>query len=327
MKTGYKKTYSGILDIPARKLGGIEVRHIRKPAGTVLSSGNLRTTLFGQNNERLTFDEPTVWHELSEKGRGVWMTDLPIEQRQTDELIGRSRGRVLVGGLGLGYAVVALAARPKVKEIVVVETNPAIIKLVWDATVARIRTLFPKRKVKLIIVQADLFEFLKERQAHKRVRPEFAWGLFDIWQGDGESTFHETVVPLRALAHGVVASLVCWNEDVMRGQLYQALETRLHLLMMAEKDPTMVNEKLAPTLAQLTADSDSIWVQWAVPFWRWFKDHAYEDGVINVELVRFVMKMYVKTYGRPEALNGLPALRPYRSKVLAQLAADEVEAV
>ena len=138
MRIGTKKFYAGALDIPAGKSKGVEVKRIQKPAGTTLKSGNLRTSMFGQKSENLVFDEPTVWHELSEKGFGVWMTDLPIEQRQTDELIARSSGRVLVGGLGLGYAVVALAARSKVKEIVVVEKNPVIIKLVWDATVARI---------------------------------------------------------------------------------------------------------------------------------------------------------------------------------------------
>lgn len=319
MKTGVKKHYAGILDIPARKLKGVEVRHILKPAGTTLTSGTMRTAMFGQASEKLTFEEATVWHELSEKGHGVWMTDYPIEQRQTDELIARSHGRVLVGGLGLGYAVVALAARAKVKEIVVIESNPAIIKLVWDATVARIRTLYPARKVKLSVIEADLFDYLKERQAAKKGKPEFAWGLFDIWQGDGESTFHEVVVPLRALAHGVVASLVCWNEDVMRGQLYLGLESRFMMVSRPDQFGDML------TLDKLIVDGDSVYTQWAVPFWRWFKDHAYEGKTLNEELVRFVMKLYVKNYGRPEALNGLPALRPYRSKALEHMA-DEVAA-
>jgi hypothetical protein len=69
------------------------------------------------------------------------------------------------------------------------------------------------------------------------------------------------------------------------------------------------------TLDKLTADSEVIWVQWAVPFWRWYKDHQQEDE----SLIRLVLKLYVKSYGRPEAMNGLPALRPYRSKVLEQM--------
>ena len=317
MRIGAKKFYAGALDIPARKLKGVEVRHIHKPAGTTLHSGNIRTSMFGQTSEELVFETETVWHELSEKNVGVWMTDLPIEQRQTDELIARSHGRVLVGGLGLGYAVVALAARTKVKEIVVVEQNPAIINLVWDATVARVRAV-TKRKVKLTVIEADLFEYLKKRQEKKKAKPEFSWGLFDIWQGDGESTFHETVVPLRALAHGVVASLVCWNEDVMRAQLYQGLQTRLMLLTHGEAFAEGWPHRPDVTIDTLTADSPSIWMQWAVPFWRWFKDNAYDSkGDLNDDMVRFVMRLYVKTYGRPEAVNELPAIRKYRSQALA----------
>jgi hypothetical protein len=314
MKIGTKKTYANVLSIPAGKLKGVQVRHIRKPAGTTMTSGNARTAIFGQQSEQILFPEPTVWHELSEKGRGVWMTDLPIEQRQTDELIARARGRVLVGGLGLGYAVVALAARTKVTEIVVVEQNAAIIKLVWDATIKRVRK--NRSGVKLTVINADLFDYLKERQAAKKARPEFTWGLFDIWQGDGESTFHEVVVPLRALAHGVVASLVCWNEDIMRGQLRMGLDTRVMLLTMP-KDRQASYGHQAPTLEQLTTETPDIYRQWAVPFWRWFKDNANEAGVFNEELVRFVMDQYVHNYGRPEAFNGLPALRPYRSKPVA----------
>jgi hypothetical protein len=313
MKIGHRKFYAGVLSIPAGKVGGVTVRHLRKPAGAVLRSDTPRTAfLGGQRGEQITFTEPTVWHELSEKGRGVWMTDLPIEQRQMDELIARSNGRVLVGGLGLGYAVVALAARPKVTEIVVVEQNPAIIKLVWKATVKQVQTLYG-RDITLTCLQGDLHEYLLKRQAARKGtdKPEFNWALFDIWQSDGEGVFHEVVVPLRKLAHGVVTHVVCWNEDVMRGQLYNGLESRLHLLRLGPKQRKTFGGTL-PTLDGLTADGLSIYQAWAVPFWKWYRDYL-TAGDYDVDLVRYVMRLYVNDYGKPEALNGIPALRQYRT--------------
>jgi hypothetical protein len=332
MKIGRTKQYAGVLQIPEGKLDGVEVRHVHKPAGTVLESGTLRTAMYGQKSDSITFEEPTVWHELSEDQHGVWMTDYPIEQRQTDGLIARARGRVLVGGLGLGYAVVALAARQQVREIVVVEKSPAIIALVWEATVRQVRALFPNRTVQLTVVNADLFDYLTERQEMRPVRqkiPEFAWGLFDIWQSDGECTFHEVVVPLRTKAHGVVGSLVCWNEDIMRGQLYQGLEHHLMLVRMTDEQKAALLPMVVISLDQLTADTDCIYQQWAVPFWRWYKDYTRPGGVYDKagytpatveELVKLHMLVYVRTYGRPEAANLLPALRPYRSKATTELA-------
>jgi len=305
MKLGLKKWYDGVLDIPEGKVGKFRIRHIEYPAGHTLKSGNLRTALFGQESEELTYDHPTRWHELTENG-GVWMTDLPIEQRQHDELLSRARGRVLVGGLGIGYAVVALAARSKVTEIVVIERSPEIIKLTWKATVERAKTINPK--IKLKVVEADLFTYLKNRQRLKKAKPEFTWAFFDIWQGDGETTFHTKVVPLRQLAHGVCSSVTCWNEDVMRGQLLMGLHTRVMLLD---------HDEVGMTLEELTKERDSIYTDWAIPFWRWIQDNPALTQKKNRDLLGFIMGQYVQNYGKPEAFNGIPALRKYREPVSA----------
>lgn len=302
MKLGIKKFYDGVLDIPEGKVGKFRIRHIKMPAGTVLKTGNLRTSMFGQPSEDLTFAKPTVWHELTENG-GVWMTDLPIEQRQHDELLSRARGKVLVGGLGIGYAVVALAGRTKVTDITVVERSPEIIKLTWEATVKAAKAINPK--IKLSVVNADLFTFLKERQAKAPAKPEFTWAFYDIWQGDGETTFHTTVVPLRKFSQGIVSSVTCWNEDVMRGQLLMGLHTRVSLLG---------NEDMGMTLDDLTKERDSIYTDWAIPFWRWVRDNPTVKQKKNRELLHFIMQQYVANYGKPDALNGIPALRKYRDR-------------
>lgn len=306
MRTHQTIRYAHVLNIPEGKSGPVEVRHLHHPAGTEQSTATMRSALLGgQKAETVRFKEATRWHELSEDGHGVWMTDLVIEQRQTDELIRHARGHVLVGGLGLGYAVVALAARPQVTAITVVERSMDIINLVWPATCDTVAKLRPD--VRLYIVQSDLFTYLTDQHAitPRPRRPPFASGLFDIWQMDGETIFHNTVAPLRRLAHGVVKRLVCWNEDVMRGQLYQSLVTRYMLL----KQPALQHTTF--TLADLCEATD-LYQAWAVPFWCWVRDTQPTD-----ETAAFVMRQYALDYGRPEVNDGRnwlvirePRLRP-----------------
>jgi hypothetical protein len=283
MKVGRTSTYANVLDIPEGTSGPITISHKVEPPGTVLKSGNLRTMVFGQKGKAITFPEETRWHFLSEEGHGIWMSDLPIEQRQHDEILAKAHGKVLVGGLGLGYAVVALAQMKRVKEIVVVERSADIIKLVWDATMAKV----PER-VPVSVVHADLFDYLKDRPRF------FTWGFFDIWQGDGETTFHETVVPLRELAHGMVRTVECWNEDIMRAQLFQGMQSRLLMLRntaAAEVFGTAINIDL------LCLGGPSIYQQWSVPFWRWYRDHGAGLGDEQIDLAS---RRYVLGYGRPE---------------------------
>lgn len=289
MRYGRQRKYDGILDIPEGTSGDFSITHDVKPAGTELLSWNPRVALFGQRGESVTYAEPTRWHTLRE-GDGIWMTDLPIEQRQMDDLVRSASGRVLVGGLGLGYAVVALAAKPRVKEIVVVEKSRDVINLVWPWTVQRVADLqLPCQK--LTIANADLFDYLK-------VTPDrYPWGLFDIWQGDGETTFHTMVVPLRKLAYGIVRRVECWNEDVMRGQLLQGISTRRHMLDAGAVFADMLS------LDTLCDRKDrSIYTAWARPFWEWYRDYGRTS---DRTVVTRVMATYAQSYGRPELdLNG-----------------------
>lgn len=297
MKQGRKQFFDHVIDIPEGTSGKVTIRHLLKPAGTKLRSGTLRTAMFGQKDKEITYPEPTRWHELSEDDHGVWMTDLPIEQKQMDALIEKAHGRVLVGGLGVGYAVVALAQKPRVKSITVVEHNADVIKLVWDATMATVakQAKVPGR-VTCEIVHADLFDYLKQRTAF------FQWGLFDIWQSDGEHTFHTTVVPLRKLADGMVRQVECWNEDIMRGQLMQGLHSRMFLLKLPQVEGT---GDWGLSLDALCEDTDNVYMAWAVPFWRWYRDHGQS---LDHDTLNYAMQRYVICYGQP-GLDVMPILQ------------------
>jgi len=240
MKRSGKIACAGVLDIPAARActgdSCWEVVHVEHPAGYCLPLANARTIFMG-NPERgsIEFAKPTRWHMLHENGQR-WMSDYPIEQAQHDrQLTGFRSGSVLVGGLGLGYAATVLTLRPKVKRVVVVELAAPVVSLVEAATRTNIARLGGDPS-KLEIVNADLFAYLKDRQAH-RLRsgargfsggPEFTRAFYDIWTSDGEGTFFDTVLPLKAQSLGVVKhEPVCWNEGVMRGQLGWSLTGRI----------------------------------------------------------------------------------------------------
>ena len=276
-----KNTYAGSLDIPEGVSGPVQVIHDIKPAGTKLSSVTFRTAMFGQKGEEILFDEQTRWHRLVEEEYGTWMTDLPIEQRQMDTLVKSAKGKVLIGGLGLGYAIIALVRRRRIREITVVERSADVIALVWNATVRRVEEMAEGGFVpKLTIVQADLHEYVTGLPSDA-----FAWALYDIWQTDSESTFHTVVLPLRQASKGKIGRIVCWNEDVMRGQLHQGLWLRIQF---------MGTPFQTPALDQLCETRNSIYHDWAVPFWRWYRSCGQfaPDSIL-----KWIMQRYAQNYG------------------------------
>lgn len=278
MRRGTREFYADVLSIPEGKSGDFAIEHQRHPAGTEMQTGTLRTSLFGQRSKTVVFDHETLWHSLTEDG-GVWMSDLPVEQRQADEMIdGGARlarppayGRVLVGGLGLGYVVAALSAKKAVKSITVVEKEADVIKLV-EPTLQR-------NKKPVTVIHADLFDYLRDLPNDDQAW-QFEWALYDIWRSDGEHTFHHTVVPLRKLSRGKIddTNIVCWNEDVMRGQLVQGLQSRImwdtlpspDVLPESHQEAAANIKKATIDVRQLAEYNGDIWIDWAVPFWQWY---------------------------------------------------------
>lgn len=288
MRTGKRTWYDDALAIPAGTSGPVEIRHKIIPAGEVIRSGNLRTAMYGQRSTATAYDRATTWHELHEEEHGLWMTDLPIEQRQHDEALVNAYGRVLVGGLGLGYAVCALATKPRVKEIVVVERSQHIVDLVMDATLARVSQLHPKHGLAVKYVVSDLFWYLGQCLTGGE---KFDMAFYDIWQMDNEGTFHETVMPLRRMSTGIVKRVVCWNEDIMRGQLLMGLQSRLAWLTLAKVQGVELPHGY-PTVEKMATLCGSIYVDWAVPFWQWFA-HTLPSDTKAIRAARW----YVHHYG------------------------------
>lgn len=140
---------------------------------------------------------------------GSWMSDQPCELIQMwRELASHARGRVLIGGLGLGVVARMASLMPKVTEIVVVENSPEVITLVGDSAA----------NPKIEIVQADLHEYVKNLKWN-----QFNTALLDIWQGTGEWVWQTEVVPLRRLIGGTINKVYCWQETTMLNQVADGL--------------------------------------------------------------------------------------------------------
>jgi hypothetical protein len=287
MREGKVTKYAGVLDIPEGECGDFAIKHVRYDAGYCLPLANNRTMFFG-NPERgsVEFPEPTLWHELLENG-GRWMSDFPIEQAQHDrELEHMTRGSVLIGGLGLGYAATVLAQRKGITRVFVVEKSREVITLVERAMKVN---LGRSAASKVTVLHADLFDYLQDAKANG-THP-FHHAFFDIWAPDGEETFHETVVPLLHLSRGLVnQEPVCWNEGVVRGQLLTGIMSNLILAHGGKKLDG------CPTMAQLAEEVPSgpfaVYHNWRVPFFRWVMDsHA------SIDVAQEGALYYAKNYG------------------------------
>lgn len=266
------------LDIPEARSGKHSIRHVEFPADTVFNTTTARSMIIGgQRNRQLQWRVPTRFHELCEDDQGVWMTDLPPEQAQLNKCIEPMTGSVLVGGLGLGLAATVLAERPTITSIKVVEISPDVIALVKP------HLIDPRRKVSIVL--GDIQSFVESHRRDKR----FTWAFFDTWQSDGEGTLFDVVIPMVRAAKGLVVNRpVCWNEDVMRGQLALALRAGLSALHF-----TLPDAKL-PTLDEQATVIGNRWHDWKVPFFEWVRDKSPHVDELEVGI-----DLYAGAFGDP----------------------------
>lgn len=281
MSNHITKVWNPVVSIPEWKINDYEIEHVIVPANSPLSTASMRTELLGgHERETVVYQHETTWHRLSYDG-GVWMTDFPIEQAQHDSHLEHFCGNVIIGGLGLGYAVNTLLTRSEIDRVVVVEKSREVIELVaphiWGGEV--------HGSDRYEVVHADLFDYLADD------KEEHDFAFYDIWQSDSESTFHEFVPRLRELSDNV-DNVVCWNEDIMRGQLFHNLQSRM--MMISNKDLFSKLDSAQLTIDQLCekkSGAGSIWINWSVPFFT-----AIRDGRFSISSQQHA-KIYALLYG------------------------------
>lgn len=272
-----------LVRLPGRAVvGEAEIRVKDEEAGAEVPLNTVRCRFHGQDRPwTVRFDEPTRWHYLHVNDV-LLMSDLPVEVAQHRENFDRMQpeGRVLVGGLGVGLTPVMLAREhPAVEHVTVVEVNQDVVDLVAPQVFERLREL-GEDLGKLRIVTDDVHRYVRNS------REKFDFAFYDIWSSDGESTFHEHVLPLRRWSRRLGLNddnVFCWNEDIMRAQLYWSLTTRG--LFLGDRDWSKPEN-----------GKHSVWINWSAPFFQIVKKLGFEPGSEKYE---GAANFYTYLYGRP----------------------------
>jgi hypothetical protein len=153
--------------------------------------------------------DPKLVHQLCEEG-SVWMSDMLCEIRQMEEAIKKlqPKGRVLVGGLGLGIVALMLARKRNVTSVDVVELEQDVIDL-CDPKHPRIR-----------VIQGDIYRYANDLESWN-----YDAAFFDTWRGTNEGTWWDEVMPLRRIIANRFGrvKMRCWAEDMMRSQIIQTM--------------------------------------------------------------------------------------------------------
>lgn len=124
--------------------------------------------------------KPGTYTKL-ERDRILVMTDTPAEMRDHSFAVSDAEGRVLIGGLGIGMVLQAIAKKPEVNHIVVFEREQEVVDLVWP----HYKAMFGD---KISIEVCDVMT----RKPKKDERYDFAW--WDIWDnicGDNVMDFQK----------------------------------------------------------------------------------------------------------------------------------------
>jgi hypothetical protein len=157
---------------------------------------NLRLARDGQ---RRRIVPPGTYTKLIHKGEGVVMSDTPAEGWEHQDLYRQARGKVLLNGLGLGFALSAILAKPQVESVTVIEKAPDVIKLVGPAFAGN-----PRVK----IIEADALTW----RPPKGERFDVVW--HDIWTTIGHDNKPQMTQLRRAYARKT-GWQGCWSAEYL----------------------------------------------------------------------------------------------------------------
>jgi hypothetical protein len=132
-----------------------------------------REQMFNFKNSWLTrglkADFPYI--RLKMNGKGIMMSDTPMERNTNHDFIRKANGDVIIFGLGLGLVILPLLKKENVKSVLVVELYQDLIDLVHP--------ILKKHDTenKLSVIQGDCFEIHKS--IPKEQKFDSVYG--DIW--------------------------------------------------------------------------------------------------------------------------------------------------
>ena len=131
------------------------------------------------------------------------MSDTPAEIMDHLPFIAEASGNVLVTGLGLGVVAKALADKPEVRHVTVIERSPDVIDLVRPHL----------RNEKLTVIHSDAYEYPRslDPTAAADDRPFFQFGWHDIWDSISPENLEE-MIQLKFAWDPFVNEQSCWCE-------------------------------------------------------------------------------------------------------------------
>lgn len=121
----------------------------------------------------------------------VWMGAMPMELMTQRQGVRLATGKVLIGGLGLGWLLWQVARKKSVTEIVLVEINEQLLDWQGEAVVERVRQATGKR---ITVIRGDVLGQLGRHGADTR-------HLVDIWDAYGVSLPREWRAAVASVKH------------------------------------------------------------------------------------------------------------------------------
>jgi len=303
--------YLSPLNIPKGRSGKWSIEHDIIPAYTSITEISHRTALFrGIRPKNTVLDFPLKIHMLKNNG-GLVMSDCLQERFDHEIVVDAMSGKILIGGLGLGYVASLLDKKKSVTEITIVEKSKDVIKLVashlhlkklkqvHNQDIYRFLnpTFCPKCKSRSIGHGFEKDGTISWRCIHcgnEWIQERYDYIYIDIWTGTGEATLIEHVLPLRKLCNPFVASskhIIYWQEDVMRGQVKFALHNRLLV-------PSLLKEHLELPQQKFDEIFNNKYLRIQKPFWNWVR--AEKENPDIAKIAEKVIDEYVDLYGEPE---------------------------
>lgn len=141
-------------------------------------------------------------------GGTLQMSNTRMEQNSNYEVVRKSRGDVLIAGLGIGLILVPILRKKEVVSVTVIEKDPDVISLVEP----QLRKFLGKDADKLKVIQANIFEW-KPQKGKK-------WDViyFDIWPTICVDNLEEMTKLHRKFAHNKAPEgwMDSWYKNYLR---------------------------------------------------------------------------------------------------------------
>ncbi len=151
-------------------------------------------------------------------GRTLMMSDTSMEKRTNTAFTYRAHGQVLVAGLGLGLILFAIADKPSVEHITVIEKYQDVVDIVGPAVKAKLGD-------KVTNICADIFDWRPAKGA------KFNTIYFDIWPNICTDNLKDITKLHRAFARKLDRSdpgcwMDSWQRDALKSQRRRAQSQR-----------------------------------------------------------------------------------------------------